>query len=633
MKRRLVLFMACLVLSIGLALAQTRVVGVVLDESGEPVIGATVQLKSTTQATVTDVDGKFGINAPADGILVVSYVGMQKQEIKVASNLRVILVSDSKNLQEIVVTGVGAATDKRKVAISVESISEKNLNKNMNRSIDGALIGKIAGAQISSTSGQPGQQASIILRGINTLGNTQPMVLIDGVEINTTSVANGTGNYSSRLADIDLSNVDRVEVVQGAAAATIYGAQGANGVIQIFTKKGNRGERPSIRYSSSISVDNVLKGKLKFAKNHYFKTTTDGYIDDGTGKPISVDPETGYWTLPDETVTSSSVNNVPYKEKTYNHFDQYFKKNVLTQNHSINVAGGTNTIDYSVGLSYYDQGSVIHGGYRKYNLTSNVGTELFKGFTLRFNTQLINSKNTTGAVNNRNNIYSGFGTALTAPAFVDLDFKDSKGNPFVNYDENDNSVMPFYSQRFKSYEAKINRAIQGINLNYKVNKFFELDYKYGVDHSRYDFENFTQNQKSTNTPTKGEDTDGKLTKDRISETVQNSLLNGFLRFDFEKDFSLNLPLQSTTQISYDWRRRDYQKISGIGTGYSVDPPYTLNTAGSSVSKEYISKFVTFGYLINQKFDYNNLFGASFGFRSDYSSAFGSGSKPFFFSSC
>jgi TonB-linked SusC/RagA family outer membrane protein len=631
MKRRLMfLFALLLFFGIGYSYAQTRVSGVILDEAGEPIIGATIQLKGTSQVTATNIEGKFGISAPADGTLVITYVGMQKKEVNVSPNLKVVLTADSRSLQEIVVTGVGAATDKRKVGISVESLSEKSLNKNLNRSLDGALAGKIAGAQITSTSGQPGQQASIILRGINTLSSTQPMVLIDGVEISTTSIANGTGNYSSRLSDIDLSNVDRIEVVQGAAAATIYGAQGANGVIQIFTKKGNKGDKPSIRYSSSISVDNALKGKFGFAKYHYFKTTADGYIDDGSGNPIAVDPETGYWSLPDETVTSSTINNVPYKEKTYDHLDQYFKKNVVTQNHSINVTGGTNTIDYSLGLSLYDQESVVHGGYKKYNLTSNIGTELFKGFTLRFNTQLINSNNTTGSVNNRNNIYSGFGSALTAPAFVDLNFKDTQGNPFVNYDENDNSVMPFYSQKFKSYRSRIYRAIQGINANYKINKFVELDYKYGVDHSRYDFENFTQNQMSTNTPGKGEDIDGKLTKDKVLETVQNSLLSAFLRFDFQKDFSFNLPVQSTTQISYDWRRKDFQRVSGVGTGYPVNPPFTLNTASSSVSSEYLSKFITFGYLVNQKFDYNNLLGASFGFRSDYSSAFGAGSKPFFF---
>ncbi len=632
--RKLTFLLACLLLiGVGMVNAQSKSVsGKVLSaEDGQPIIGATVMVKGTTTGTITGVDGDFTIVLPGSAkVIVISYVGMKTVELEAKSGMTVKLESDALTIEELVVTGIGAATDKRKVAISVESLNESSLNKNQNRSLDGALIGKIAGAQISSTSGQPGQQANIILRGINTLGSTQPLVLVDGVQINTSNLSNGTGNVSSRFSDIDMSNVERVEVVQGASAATIYGAQGANGVIQIFTKKGKKGDKTSVRYGTSFSVDNALKGNLSFAKNHYFKTLGNGMIDDGTGSAIKVDPVTGYWSLPDETVGVNTLNNQPYKEKTYDHLDQYFKKNVGTMNHSLNVTGAGANSDYSIGINYLNQESVVFGDYKKYNISANIGTELFKGFTLRSNTQLVNSTNTTGGVNNRNNIYSGFGSALTAPAWVDLSFKNSVGKPFVNYDEDDNSVMPFYSQDVKSYSADVYRVIEGINANYKVNKFLEVDYKYGLDHSRYDYTNFIENQKFTNTPGKGQDIEGKLTKDGIKETVQNSLLSAFLRFDFEKDFSFSFPLQSSTQVAYDWRKTDYDRVSGEGAGYSVDPPFTLSTASSTVSTQYIEKFVTFGYLVNQRFDYNNLLGASFGFRSDYSSAFGEGSKPFFF---
>lgn len=633
MKRKLAMILSLFFFGIGIVMAQTtQVRGKVLStEDGQPIVGASIKVKGSTIGTTTDSNGEFKLSISGGAkTLIVSYIGMKQVEIESRTTMTIKMDSETLIKDELVVTGIGAATDRRKVAISVESLNENILNKNQNRSLDGALIGKIAGAQITSTSGQPGQQANIILRGINTLGSTQPMILVDGVEVNTSSLSNGTGNVSSRLSDLDLSNVERIEVVQGAAAATIYGAQGANGVIQIFTKRGKIGEKASVRYATSLSIDNAIRGNLAFAKHHYFKTTTEGFIDDGTGKPIAVDPITGYWSLPDETVNGTTANDKPFKEKVYDHIDQYFKKNSLTKNHSLNVTGASSNLDYALGINYYDQESVVFGDYKKYNVTSNIGTEIFKGFTLRSNTQLINSVNTTGGVNNRNNIYSGFGSALTAPSFVDLNFKNSVGKPAINYDEDDNSVLPFYSHDVKSYKAEVYRAIQGLNANYKINKFVELDYKYGVDHSRYDFESFVKNQTTTNTPGKGQDIQGKLSKDGIQETVQNSLLSAYLRFDFEKDFSINLPLQSSTQVAYDWRKNDYERVSGEGSGYSVDPPFTLSTASSSVSTQFISKFITFGYLINQRFDYSNLFGVSFGFRSDYSSAFGEGSKPFFF---
>ena len=290
----------------GFSWAQEReVTGTVKDEAGTPLAVVTVVVKGTSYGVATDFNGNYSIKVPNDkAVLVFSQIGMKTVEKAVgkARSINVILREEAQELTEVVVTGVGVATDKRKVAISVDAVSEKSLKRTPVKSIDDALSGKIAGAQIQSTSGQPGQQANIILRGINSLSTTQPMVIVDGVEVNTSNYAltSGSSAVSSRLADLDLSNVERVEVIQGAAAATIYGAQGANGVIQIFTKKGKKGERTEITYNSSLSVDEALTGNLSFAQKHPYKTDKEGYIIDGQNKrPIKVDPETGYWTKPD----------------------------------------------------------------------------------------------------------------------------------------------------------------------------------------------------------------------------------------------------------------------------------------------------------------------------------------------
>lgn len=308
----------------GFSWAQEReVTGTVKDETGTPLAVVTVVVKGTSYGVATDFNGNYSIKVPNDKtVLVFSQIGMKTVEKTVgkARSINVILREEAQELTEVVVTGVGVATDKRKVAISVDAVSEKSLKRTPVKSIDDALSGKIAGAQIQSTSGQPGQQANIILRGINSLGSTQPMIIVDGVEVNSSNYTLGTGessSVSSRLADLDLSNVERVEVIQGAAAATIYGAQGANGVIQIFTKKGKKGERMEITVNSSLSVDDALTGNLSFAKKHPYEINAQGYIVDGNKIPITVDPNTGYWTLPDESVKSETASIHPYKEKTY----------------------------------------------------------------------------------------------------------------------------------------------------------------------------------------------------------------------------------------------------------------------------------------------------------------------------
>lgn len=629
------LLLAMIVQSVSLA-QEREVKGTVKDESGLPMSVVTILVKGTSHGVATDMDGNYTIKVPNDkAVLVFSQLGMKTVEKTVgkAHRIDVVLLEQAQELGEVVVTGVGTATDKRKVAISVDAVSEKSLKGTPVKGIDDALSGKIAGAQIQSTSGQPGQQANIILRGINSLSSTQPMVIVDGVEVNVSNYAmgaSGSSGVSSRLADLDLSNVERVEVIQGAAAATIYGAQGANGVIQIFTKKGKKGQRTEVSYNSTLSVDNALTGNLSFAKNHYYKTDAEGYIVDGNNTRIAVDPTTGYWTMPDPTVGSETVNSKPYKEKTYDHLKQYYKT-AYTYQHSVNVTGSSGNIDYAIGGTLLDQTSPVNGSYNKKNITANIGVEIFKGFTLRSNTQIIKSENTTGGVNGRSSILSGIGTVLGTPAYVDLGYKDALGNPIVNYNESVDGVFPFYTYKFRTSSVETNRVLENINANYKLTKNIDLDYKYGYDHTRYDDIDFIKNQERTNSPNKAiAPHTGKITERLIRHTLQNSLLSAFLRFDFQRDFKLKLPINSTTQLAYDWRREDYRSVTGVGEGYGEEPPFTLSSANSSTSSERIQEFVTFGYLVNQKFDYANLLGFSVGVRSDYSSAFGAGGKPFTF---
>ena len=287
-------------------MAQTRTItGKVVDESGTPLTGVSVVLKGSNTGTVTSADGSYSLNVPQNGrTLVFSSINMGTREISIGDNtfVNATLSISENSLQEVVVTGVGTATSKKKIAFAVESVTAKDLPQ-VPQGITQALVGKIAGAQITSSSGQPGQQANIVLRGINSISSTQPMILVDGIQILSNGLQNGSAtNISSRLADLDLNNVERVEVIQGAAAATIYGAQGANGVIQIFTKKGKRdGGRVRVNFSSTTGVDNVLRGNLELAKNHFYETDAEGYILNTSNTRLSRNTGTGIWQAPKVT--------------------------------------------------------------------------------------------------------------------------------------------------------------------------------------------------------------------------------------------------------------------------------------------------------------------------------------------
>lgn len=224
---------------------ERRVVGKVTSaEDGSALPGVSVVVKGSTKGTTTDASGIYSLTVPSGKgtILVYSFVGVTTQEVKLGSEseVNVSLVSDSRQLSEVVVTGVGVATSKTKLGIAVESVSAKDLPAAPTASIDQALVGKIAGAQIVSANGTPGSKANILLRGINTINRgTSPIVLMDGVQVGSTDINS-----------LDLSTIERVEVIQGAAAGTLYGAQGANGVIQLFSKRGKDGPA-QISFSNS----------------------------------------------------------------------------------------------------------------------------------------------------------------------------------------------------------------------------------------------------------------------------------------------------------------------------------------------------------------------------------------------
>ena len=247
MKKSVLRCILLLLIFAGQAYAQDRTITGTLtaSEDGNPLPGVSVKVKGSSVGTSTGADGKFSLRVPSgSNTLTFTYIGYQTQDVSIpSSNLMIVrLRVDATQLSEVVVTGVGVATSRAKLGVAVESVSAKDLPAASSASIDQALVGKIAGAQITSSNGSPGAPVNILLRGINTLNRgTSPMILLDGMEVKTD------------LNSLDLNTIDRVEVVQGAASGSIYGAQGANGVIQIFTKKGKQGIQVDV--SSNYSTN------------------------------------------------------------------------------------------------------------------------------------------------------------------------------------------------------------------------------------------------------------------------------------------------------------------------------------------------------------------------------------------
>ncbi len=646
------LLLMCCAFVFTLALhAQDRTVSgkVTSTEDGSSLPGVNVIVKGTTSGAVTDADGAYTLGVPESGsVLVFSFIGLKTQEVSIdgRSVVDVTLGMDVTQLSEIVVTGVGVATDKRKLGISVESVTSRDLPAAPTASIDQALVGKIAGAQISSTNGTPGSDVNIVLRGINTVNRgTAPMILVDGIQV-----------ASTNLNTIDLSTIDRVEVVQGAASATIYGAQGANGVIQLFTKKGKVG-KINIDLSSSISNNTYLNvGDLRKARFHAFTTDADNNVIGTSGNPLTVDPETLVYSenVQYNPLSLTSNLNKPYDRNLqyYDHFDFFFKP-ANTINNSIAVSGGKDKVDFlfSVSNNYQESNIIENGDVRRSNFVANVGFELAKGLTFRTTTQLAYTKNTIKTLD-RNIMFS----VNNARPFANFDALDTDGDVGVYFGDavGVNHFNPLFYQRYTNVKDNKIDVIQNFNINYKFPKFVELDAKYGLNWQHQEqitiFRNQTTNNNAVATQSYvsnfATDDKGEIDNYSFHKTFQNFLGTAIVRFDFKNDFNFNFPLVSTTQLSYDVRKTDYRHYLTYGLGLPTYNPYTAAQATTFVvpSKDptrqktdpvyvggnFIEPFFTYGYLVNQRFEFGEFAGVSGGFRTDYSSAFGAGSKPFTF---
>jgi TonB-linked SusC/RagA family outer membrane protein len=594
----------------GMAQTVITVTGKVTDERGTAVAGATVTEKGTHNATTTVDDGTFTIKARSKAHLIISYVGYEPYEVDAKEGLKIALIPNSQALSDVVVTGVGVATSKKKVPIDVATVSSKDFAPSATTNVQQQLDGQIAGANIQQTSGTPGASFNITLRGINSLDGTNPLIMVDGVEMDN-------------LNNIDPANVDHIEVVKGAAGGMLYGAQGANGVIQVFTKKGALNGKMNITFNSKASVDHILTGKHDILSNlHHYVTDANGNILDGVGNPIVMDA-TGQWSdpqVPDPTVNPDLQNNLKFNLPTYNHLKQGFRQ-AMTFTNSVSATGGTANSDYAITASQLNQQDVLSNAFSRSNVSLNLGLHPFKGFTFRTITQ--------GIIGYENLLAGDRFNILTAYPFINFGWKDSTGHYPFKTNISSNGYNTLSENQWHHTNNQSLEIFQDFDFNYKFPKFLELDLKYGLDYSNLDQDNYWANQSTALQQNVywGPSRNGAVINEYTRNFNQNGLYSAFFRTDFQKDFHSNLPIKTSTQFAYDYRKFDLRQYYGEGVGLPVFPPPSISIATIKTAGDDYQTSITFGWLLNQTIDWGNLFGISGGVRSDYGSAFGAAYKP------
>ncbi len=647
--RKLYLLGLMFIICINTAIAQVSTISgkVVSSVDGSPLPGASVTVKGTNAATISAPDGSFTLKTSAKKqVLEISTVGFVTQSVPVPATgtVSVTLQQDIRTLSEVVVTGVGVATSKKKLGISVETVTTDRTTALPTASVDQFLVGKVAGAQITSTNGSPGAPTNILLRGINTLNRgTTPMILLDGIEVRATE-----------LNSLDLNSIERVEIVQGAASATIYGAQGANGVIQLFSKKGKQG-KINIDISSSVSSNTLLNtGDVHKARFHSLATNANNEVIGSGDIPLTFDPAYSHYEL--NTIWNSLDtlnNNIKPYDKNLLYYDHYkmFLQTAYTKNNSISISGGRERLDFNISASDNRQNNNFkgNGNYSRSNLNSNIGAEIFKNFRFRSITQIAYTKNTQPDPDGRTIFYA----LNNSRPFANYDYKSPDGNYGAYFGDavGVNGYNPNYiNQYFKVNDNKID-VIQNFSANYKPIRFLELDAKYGLNYQTQErVHNIADQSNNLNAdywtywveggPSGGyapsttygspsaKDATGEIDHFRYNTTFQNFITTATIRTDFLNDFHINIPLKTSTQIAYDYRKYRFNRYITYGLDAPNYTPYTASQMGVyKIQDDYTEPSLTYGYLLNQRFEWGEIAGISAGARKDYSSAFGGGVTP------
>ena len=385
MKKRLKLLCILFFIGIGVSFAQTRVTGSVTDENGEPIIGASVMVKGTGQGSITDSNGNFTLSTSSGGILVVSYVGYETQEVPVSANPRIVLRTNTEILEEVVVTALGIKKDRKSLGYAVEDVKSEELMRNKQVNVINSLAGKIAGVNVTQSSGAAGSGSQIILRGGTSASESrdnQPLFVVDGVIYDNSSSVVGNSAFdgagasasttSNRVMDINPEDIENISVLKGPAASALYGSRASAGVILITTKKGKEG---AIEVNLSTKYISSWAKYLPETQTKYKR----GYMEDQYN---SSGVYTG--TVFNDFSFNSWGEKLSASDPIYDNIGNFYQNGGIYDT-NISVSGGTKNGNFYLSGSYYDQDGIIPTtGYTKSTFRFN-GEQRYGIFTFGAN--------------------------------------------------------------------------------------------------------------------------------------------------------------------------------------------------------------------------------------------------------
>lgn len=615
-------------LIVTLALAQVHISGKVTGTKNETLTSISVTVKNTNYGASTDAAGNYSLTAPLKpGSYVLQFSGVgfksREQSLQIGSadnyTVNVTLPEDVMGLDEVIVTGTSQGTTRKQLGSYISTIKADELNKGATGNVLAALQGKTAGAQITQNSGDPAGGISVRLRGISSINSSsEPLYIVDGVIVNnaTNRVTNTQSGYDgsnfvgtvgqNRLADINPADIDHIEVLNGAAAAAIYGSRANTGVIQIFTKRGSTGA-PIVNVSTGIMVSHLRK---KLDVNE--APVKFGGPTDGPGA-LTQDLISLVGSPPALPTNTTPVTRYDYQ-------DYIFHTGLGTDN-NVSVSGGKDKTKYYTSVSYfYNQGIIRNTDFKRFSFRVNLDQEITKWASFSVGLNYINSASDEKP--DGNSFFSPMNSVTILGNFHNIWQRDALGNLQAVGERgrvNPVSVIEDFKQR-----EETNRLISSATLKLKPAKGLTFDYTIGID-------NYSQRGTTYMPPfTYNVSTafwGGGLTLDPSLNGYASLGTDNFFQINHELNgtYTTNITndLASTTQVGYQvqYEKNGYGVSQGRGLAPFIE---TVNGASTALpTTDARSELSISGEYLQQNFKFRNQLFLTGAIRVDGSSVFGS----------
>ncbi|WP_338869143.1 TonB-dependent receptor [Spirosoma sp. SC4-14] len=528
-----------LLLTLGQLLAQTSslVTGRVTDEGGQPLPGVTVLVKNSSNGTTTNGEGIYRLSVPTgNATLVISYVGYLSQEVAVnsRSTIDVQLAPGDKTLSEVVVVGYGTQ-QKKDLTGAIATVGARDIQKVPVSGFDQALKGQVAGLQITNTSGAPGGNTSVLIRGISSItGGNEPLYVIDGFPVNN-------AGFGNPLNTINPGDIESIDVLKDASATAIYGSRGSNGVIIITTKQGKSG-KAKIEVNAYMGFQQVTKKIEMMNAQEYASWVTEArnasYLDNVVGANIN-DPNSkraSSYQIP-------AIFQDPSKLTTTDWQDAIFRTAPI-QNYQISASGGTDNFRYALSGSYFNQqGIIISSGLQRYTFRANLEGKLSDKVSIGVNlTPSYTDQNDVNAEGH----YGALGilsAAQSMPPFVPVYNADGSYSSYIVVTEGQPSIAnPVQiANEYKIHPSQF-RILGNAFATYSILKDLKLRVTFGTDINQFKRRNWTPNTINPSNPSTAEARNGE-----DNSWLNENTLNYKRQFN---DHSIDAIIGYTAQRSY-----------------------------------------------------------------------------------